>query len=57
MNWKEERASLEKNYCGYCIGSPPSANCDGTCFSRGDYSNEKNLKIKIDHLESNSSNE
>ena len=31
INWKKERTT--KNYCGYCIGSPPSANCDGSCFA------------------------
>lgn len=44
IDWKQERAG--KNYCGYCTGSPPSSNCDGSCFNSAE--NMKNNKI--DHI-------
>ena len=48
IDWTKEIAT--KNYCGYCIGSPPSANCDGSCFTRKDYSTEEIRKNKVDHI-------
>lgn len=44
IDWKKERTS--KNYCGYCIGSPPSANCDGSCLNEERFNMEKN---RIEH--------
>jgi hypothetical protein len=49
INWKKE--TTKKNYCGYCIGSPPSANCDGSCFTRKDYTYEQICNNRKDHLE------
>ena len=46
IDWTKERATAGKNYCGWCIGSPPSANCDGSCFQ-----NEDAKKNKLDHLD------
>jgi hypothetical protein len=40
IDWKKEIAT--KNYCGYCIGSPPSANCDGSCF-------KESKENRVDH--------
>lgn len=52
IDWSKERTNL--NLCGYCIGSPPSANCDGTCFEKGytDYkqNRKKHLKIQLDAI-------
>ena len=50
IDWKKERT--DKNYCGYCIGSPPSANCDGSCFTYEEYGIEVLLKNKIEHIKS-----
>lgn len=47
IDWKKEYAHKGKNYCGYCIGSPPSANCDGNCFKESD---EEYLKYRYDFL-------
>jgi hypothetical protein len=33
FNWSTARSG--ENLCGWCIGSPPSANCDGRCFQDG----------------------
>lgn len=46
IDWTKEFS--EKNYCGWCIGSPPSANCDGRCFTEG--KPEEILNNKVDHL-------
>jgi len=46
IDWSKERS--EKNYCGWCIGSPPSANCNGKCFTDG--KPEYVLNNKINHL-------
>ena len=47
IDWSNERST--QNLCGYCTGSPPSANCDGTCF-RENYTNYKqNRKKHIEH--------
>ena len=48
IDWKKETTG--KNYCGYCAGSPPSANCDGSCFTHNNYSDEVIKKNKIDHI-------
>jgi hypothetical protein len=45
IDWTKEYS--DKNYCGWCIGSPPSANCNGTCFTDG---KPQELENKIDHL-------
>ena len=49
IDWSKERSN--KNYCGYCTGSPPGSNCDGSCFTRKDYSEETKRANKKDHLE------
>lgn len=46
IDWKKEFS--EKNYCGWCIGSPPSANCDSRCFTDG--TPEEIFNNKVDHL-------
>ena len=48
MNWKKERT--DRNLCGYCTGSPPSANCDGSCFTRKDYTYNKICENRVKHL-------
>lgn len=49
IKWENERSN--KNYCGWCIGSPPSANCNGTCFLKSDSTGSLPLfEIKKDHL-------
>ena len=50
IDWKKERT--DKNYCGYCIGSPPSANCDGSCFTRQDYTFKQICDNRKDHINS-----
>jgi hypothetical protein len=49
IDWSKERS--DKNYCGYCNGTPPTGFCDGTCFSRKDYPEERRRENKKDHLE------
>ena len=46
IDWTKEFSY--KNYCGWCIGGPPSANCDGRCFTEGD--SKEIFNNKIDHL-------
>ncbi len=49
INWEKE--ITKKNYCGYCIGSPPSANCNASCFVRKDYTQDEINTNKISHCE------
>lgn len=48
FDWTKEKAAAGKNYCGWCIGSPPSANCDGSCFKENFENFQKN---RLDHLD------
>ena len=46
IDWSKERST--ENLCGYCLGSPPSANCDGTCFQKGYYNYKKNRENHVE---------
>lgn len=47
IDWKKERTS--KNYCGYCTGSPPDSQCNGSCFDLS-YTNKKTImENRLDH--------
>lgn len=49
MDWKKERAT--RDMCGYCIGSPPSANCDGSCFHNVNHPPEQIRKNRLFHVQ------
>jgi hypothetical protein len=49
IDWSKER-TVAGNYCGYCTNTPSGGSCDGSCFTRKDFSDDDKLKFKITHL-------
>lgn len=48
IDWTKEKAT--KDYCGYCNNEVGHTSCDGSCFTRKDYSPEEIRKNRVDHI-------
>lgn len=49
IDWSKEK-TVSSNFCGYCDNTPTGGSCDGSCFTRTDYSDKVITENKRKHL-------